>query len=89
MIKVLGVKCKQINTEYMKKILKRIPIESKIAILVAIIIVIIVQVFTKEYTLQYLEDGELQTESFRSREEFNERAFELKADSIKYWLHHE
>ena len=70
----------------MKKILKKIPIESKIAILAAVLIVIIVQVFPREFTLQYLEDGELQTESFRSREEFNDRAFELRADSIKYWL---
>ncbi len=70
----------------MRKILKKIPLESKIAILAAVLIVIIVQVFTREFTLQYLEDGELQTESFRSREEFNERAFELKADSVNYWL---
>ena len=70
----------------MREILKKIPLESKIAILVAVIIVIIAQVFTKEYTLQYLEDGELQTESFRSRKEFSERAKELKADSIKYWI---
>ena len=70
----------------MKEILKKIPLESKIAILIAVLIVIIVQVFTRDFTLQYLEDGELQTESFRSREEFNERAFELRTDSIKYWL---
>jgi formate hydrogenlyase subunit 6/NADH:ubiquinone oxidoreductase subunit I len=70
----------------MKKILKKIPMESKIAILVAVIIVIVAQVFTKEYTLQYLEDGELQTESFRSRKEFNKRVFELKADSVNYWI---
>ena len=70
----------------MKKILKKIPIESKIAILVAVLIVIIAQVFPREFTLQYLEDGELQTESFRSREDFNERAFELRANSVDYWL---
>lgn len=70
----------------MKNILKKIPLESKIAILVAVIIVIIAQVFPREFTLQYLEDGELQTESFHSRKEFNKRAFELKADSIKYWI---
>lgn len=70
----------------MKKILKQIPLVSQIAILAAVIIVIIAQVFTKEYTLQYLEDGELQTESFRSRKEFNKRALELKADSVNYWL---
>ena len=69
-----------------RKILKKIPIESKIVILIAVLIVTIAQVFPREFTLQYLEDGELQTESFSSREEFNERAFELRADNIKYWL---
>jgi hypothetical protein len=70
----------------MKNILKKIPLKSKIAILVAVLIAIIAQVFTREYTLQYLEDGELQTESFRSRKEFNKRVFELKADSVNYWI---
>ena len=41
----------------MKEILKKIPLQSKIAILVAVLIVIIAQVFTREFTLQYLEDG--------------------------------
>lgn len=68
----------------MKNILKKIPLESKIAILVVVLIAIIAQVLTREFTLQYLEGGELQTETFRSREEFNERAFELKADSVNY-----
>lgn len=70
----------------MKKILKKIPLKSKIAILVAVLIAIIAQVFTREFTLQYLEDGELKTETFDTREGFNERAKELQADSIKYWL---
>ena len=70
----------------MREILKKIPLESKIAILVAVLIAIIAQVFTREYTLQYLEDGELKTETFDTREGFNERAKELQADSIKYWL---
>lgn len=70
----------------MKKMLKKIPLKSKIAILVAVLIAIIAQVFTREYTLQYLEDGELKTETFDTREGFNERAKELQADSIKYWL---
>jgi hypothetical protein len=70
----------------MKEILKKIPFESKIAILAAILIVIIAQVFTREFTLQYMEDGELQTEFFRSRKEFNKRVFELKADSMNYWI---
>ncbi len=70
----------------MKRIFKKVPLQSWLAIFVAILIVIVAQVFPREFTLQYLEDGELQTESFRSREEFSERAFELKADSIKYWF---
>ena len=70
----------------MKKILKKIPFESKIAILAAIIIVIVVQVFPKHHTLQYLENGELKTESFKTTEGFNNRATELQADSVKYWI---
>ena len=70
----------------MKKILNNIPLESKIAILAAILIVIIAQVFTREFPLQYLENGELKIEVFQSTKEFNQRALELKADSVKYWL---
>lgn len=70
----------------MKKILKQIPLVSQIAILAAVIIVIIAQVFTSEFTLQYIEDGELRTESFKKIKDYNERAMELQADSIKYWL---
>ena len=73
----------------MKEILKKIPWESKFAILVVVLIVTITQVFTREFTLQYLEDGELKSESFKSTKDFNNRAMELQADSIKYWLHHE
>lgn len=68
------------------KNIKKIPLESKIAILVAVLIAIIAQVLTREFTLQYLEDGELKTETFDTREGFNKRAKELQADSIKYWL---
>ena len=70
----------------MKTILKKIPIESKIAILAAVLIVTIALVFPREYTLQYLEDGDLKSESFKRAEDFNNRAMELQADSIKYWL---
>ena len=70
----------------MKEILKKIPLESKIAILTAVLIVIIAQVFTSEFTLQYLEDGELKSESFKRIKDYNNRAEELQADSIKYWL---
>lgn len=70
----------------MKKILKKIPWESKFAILAVVLIVAIAQVFTREFTLQYLEDGDLKTESFKSIKDFNNRAMELKTDSIEYWL---
>ena len=70
----------------MKKILKKIPFESKIAILAAVLIVVIAQVFTREFPLQYMENGEMKTEVFQSTKEFNQRAKELQADSIKYWL---
>ena len=70
----------------MKTILKKIPIGSKIAILVAVLIATIVQAFPREFTLQYLEDGELKTETFDTRKDFNEKIKELKANSTKYWL---
>lgn len=70
----------------MKQILKKIPLVSKIAILIAILIVIATQTFTSKYTLQYIEDGELQTESFKTKEGFNNKVIELQADNIKYWL---
>lgn len=71
----------------MKRIFKKIPLESWLAILAAVLIVILVQAFPRYHTLQYLEDGELQTESFRGREEFSKRAKQLRADGIKYWLY--
>lgn len=70
----------------MKRIFKKIPLESWLAILAAVLIVTIVQAYPRYHTLQYLEDGELKTESFKTTEEFNNRVIELQADSIKYWL---
>ena len=70
----------------MKKIFKKIQLQFWSAIVVAVLIVIATQVFPRYHTLQYLEDDELVTESFKTKEDFNERAQELKADSIKYWL---
>lgn len=70
----------------MKNILNKIPPESKIAILIAVLIAIIAQVFMREFPLQYMENGEVITEVFSTPQEFNNRAAELKADSIKYWL---
>ena len=56
------------------------------AILMIILIIMIALIPPGGYTLQYLEDGELQTESFKTTEGFNNRVIELQADSIKYWL---
>ena len=55
-------------------------------ILMIVLIVVLALIPSGGYTLQYLEDGELQTESFKTTEGFNNRAQELQADSIKYWL---
>ena len=62
------------------------PTSAIIAILVAIIIVVLTQYYNREFPLQYIENGEMKTEVFQSTKEFNNRAAELKADSIKYWL---
>lgn len=70
----------------MKKIVRDIPMGSKIAILVTVLIITIALLFPRELTLQYLENGELRTESFKEIEDFNKRVMELQADSIKYWL---
>lgn len=60
------------------------------AIVIVLVIVILTQVFPYQFTMQYLdEDKNLITETFDTREGFNERAEELKADSVFYWLHHE
>ena len=65
---------------------KQMPTSAIIAILVAIIIVVLTQYYNREFTLQYLENSEMKTEIFQSTKEFNQRAAELKADSIKFWL---
>lgn len=65
---------------------KQMPTSAIIAILVAIIIVVLTQYYNREFPLQYMENGELKTEVFQSTKEFNKRAAELKADSVKYWL---
>ena len=60
------------------------------AIIVVLFIFILTQIFPYQFTMQYLdEDKDLITETFDTREGFNERAQELKADSVFYWLHHE
>lgn len=65
---------------------KEVPFSAIIAILLAITIVVLSQVKGREFPLQYMENGEMKTEVFKSTKEFNQRAAELKADSIKYWL---
>ena len=62
-----------------------------VGVLVAVLAVFtLTQVFPHQFTMQYLdEDKNLVTEIFNTKEGFNERAQELKADSISYWLHHE
>lgn len=60
------------------------------ALVVVLVIFILTQIFPYQFTMQYLdEDKNLITETFNTRESFNERAEELKADSVFYWLHHE
>lgn len=60
------------------------------ALVVVLVIFILTQIFPYQFTMQYLdEDKNLITETFNTREGFNERAEELKADSVFYWLHHE
>ena len=56
------------------------------ALVIVLILFVLTQVFPYQFTIQYLdEDDNLVTEIFYTREGFNERAEELKADSIFYW----
>ena len=60
------------------------------ALVVVLILFVLTQIFPYQFTMQYLdEDKNLITETFDTREGFNERAEELKADSIFYWPNHE
>lgn len=60
------------------------------AIIIVLILFVLTQIFPYQFTMQYLdEENNLITETFDTREGFNERAEELKADSVFYWLHHE
>jgi len=60
------------------------------AIIIVLAIFVLTQIFPYQFTMQYLdEDMNLVTETFDTKEGFNERANELKADSVFYWLHHE
>ena len=56
------------------------------AIIVVLAIFVLTQIFPYQFTMQYLdEDKNLITETFDTRKGFNERAQELKADSVFYW----
>ena len=57
------------------------------AILMIVLIIVLALIPSRGYTIQYLEDSELVTESFKTKEDFNERAKQLRADSIEYWLY--
>lgn len=60
------------------------------ALVIVLILFVLTQIFPYQFTMQYLdEDKNLITETFDTREGFNERAEELKADGVFYWLHHE
>ena len=59
-------------------------------LVVVLILFVLTLLFPYQFTIQYLdEDDNLVTEIFYTREGFNERAEELKADSIFYWPNHE
>ena len=60
------------------------------ALVIVLILFVLTQIFPYQFTMQYLdEEMNVITEVFDTREDFNKRAEELKADSVFYWLHHE
>ena len=60
------------------------------ALVIVLILFVLTQIFPYQFTMQYLdEEMNVITEVFDTREDFNKRAEELKADSIFYWLHNE
>ena len=60
------------------------------ALVIVLILFVLTQIFPYQFTMQYLdEEMNVITEFFDTREDFNKRANELKADSVFYWLHHE
>ena len=46
-----------------------------IGVLLILLIVLLVKLLPREFALQYVEEGELVTETFKSPKDFNERAF--------------
>ena len=56
------------------------------ALVIVLILFVLTQIFPYQFTMQYLdEEMNVITEFFDTREDFNKRAEELKADSIFYW----
>ena len=83
---------KQIKTQNKMKKFKeifRMHFSAIIGVLLILLIVLLVKLLPREFALQYVEEGELVTETFKSPKDFNERAFELKAKGIKYYLYHD
>lgn len=54
-------------------------------IIMAVIVTALTILFPYELTLQYVQDGELITETFTSTSDLNERTNELKAQGITYY----
>lgn len=58
-------------------------------IIVLLILILFLLLHSRRFELQYVQDGELVTETFYSPSGFNARASELKEQNIKYWLYQE
>lgn len=66
--------------------MKNITLKAVIGIIVLLLFVLTLTLCKPQFTLQYVQDGELITESFYSPSAFNARASELKEQNIKYYL---
>ena len=59
----------------------------KIKLIVLMLILISTLTSCHSFDMQYRdENGDLVTECFKNKEEFNARAIELRESGIKYWL---
>lgn len=70
----------------MKKYIKEQWSSLVVAIIIVAAIVVATKMFPYEFALQYVQDGELVTETFTSTKDFNSRAQELRAQGITYYL---
>ena len=57
-----------------------------ISLLVCVFILISLTFNKREFTMQYKQNNKLITEVFKSTEDFNKRAYELKQNNIEYVL---